>query len=130
MNDGINGSGDTDRLLVRWDLNAADVVAACSGRARPGSAAREQARGAAIALRARPDSRPVAGPLDAARLLVGVPADIESLRAGDPDCAEAWRFAVRDVLGGLLAAGGQLAGFDKNGWYIVTRADPGGGPSQ
>ncbi|HEX8007458.1 MAG TPA: GNAT family N-acetyltransferase, partial [Trebonia sp.] len=46
MNDGINGADDTDRLLVRWQLRAPGVAAACAGKFSPASMAAELARGA------------------------------------------------------------------------------------
>jgi predicted GNAT superfamily acetyltransferase len=52
-------------------------------------------------------------------VLVAVPRDIEGLRASDPACAARWRGAVREVLGGLLAAGGRIRGFDRGDCYIV-----------
>jgi len=121
MNDGINGTGDTDRLLVRWDLHASGVTAACAGSVRPASAADETARGAAVALARSGDGTPVAGSLGAATLLVAVPPDVETLRGTDPGCAQDWRLAIREVLGGAMADGGAVAGFDRAGWYIVTR---------
>jgi len=123
MNDRINGSGDTDRLLVRWLLHAADVVAACTGSAKMCSAVEERSRGAAVALARSEDGRPVAGTLDAATLLVAVPPDVEALRAVNPECAQEWRLATREVLGSVMADGGGVAGFDRTGWYIVTRQE-------
>ena len=35
MNDSINGSTETDRMLVRWDLRSDLVTAACAGRPAP-----------------------------------------------------------------------------------------------
>jgi predicted GNAT superfamily acetyltransferase len=54
-------------------------------------------------------------------VLVAVPPDVETLRATNPAAATEWRHAVREVLGGLLAAGGRVTGFDKSGWYVVER---------
>jgi len=48
-----------------------------------------------------------------------VPDDIQLLRASRPEVARAWRLAVRQVLGGALAAGGRLLGLDADGDYIV-----------
>ena len=121
MNDGINGSGDTDRLLVRWDLLATDVVAACAGTIRAGGAEAERSRGAVVALARSGHGKPVGGPLAGGRLLMAVPPDIEALRAADPACAQDWRAATREVLGAVLAGGGRVTGFDKTGWYILTR---------
>ena len=121
MNDAINGDGDTDRLLVQWDLYSEDVAAACSGRVRIRSAEAERSLGAAVALGRSPEGKPVPGTLTGETILVAVPPDIEVLRAADPDCAHAWRLAVRDVVCPVMAAGWHVAGFDRSGWYIITR---------
>jgi len=101
MRDGINGDDDTDRLMVHWVLESADVVAACEGRAT---------------------GRPAA-PLDGVR--VGVPEDVEALRVADPGKAREWRLQVRDQLVPLLAAGGHIIDFDRVGGYLVAPATTG-----
>jgi predicted GNAT superfamily acetyltransferase len=124
MHDAINGGDDTDRLLMRWDLEAPSVVAACVGTTRPAHVEAELAAGAAVALGVTALGGPAAGRLDADTLLVAVPADIESLRTSDPGSAKDWRFAVREVLAGLIADGAQVTGFDRAGWYVVRRNHP------
>ncbi|MFH8982775.1 GNAT family N-acetyltransferase [Streptomyces varsoviensis] len=116
MNDGINGSDATDRLLVTWPLKAPETVAACAGRPPAVSTA-----GAVTGLSVSPRERPVPGRLDGPTVLVAVPEDIERLRAADPASGAAWRSALREVLGGLLADGARVTGFDRAGWYIVER---------
>ena len=118
MADAVNGGDETDRLLVHWDLGTPDVVAACAGRPRLVGHS-----GAAVALGRTEGGAPARGVLDAPRLLVAVPADVAALRAADPELAKEWRVAVRDVLGGLLAGGARVAGFDRTGWYLLTRED-------
>lgn len=120
MNDGINGADDTDRLLVEWQLAAPEVTAACNGHHRATDAAAERTSGAAVALGATADSRPRAHAVTGSRSLVAVPQDIEQLRRSDPRSAAGWRSAVRDVLGGLLADGWQVTGFDRAGWYLLV----------
>ncbi|MET0133891.1 MAG: GNAT family N-acetyltransferase [Kibdelosporangium sp.] len=119
MRDGINGSDDSDRLLVRWDLDSPQVVAACAGKAEWISTPGDAVFGLAQSDR----GSPVAGSLAGPTVLVAVPRDIQALRAADPRSAREWRVAVRDVLGALLADGARVSGFDKSGWYIVTRED-------
>jgi predicted GNAT superfamily acetyltransferase len=122
MNDGINGAEDSDRLLISWPLSSPDVAAACRGTHR---AAEPTALRAAVPALARSASgAPVAAtPRTAPTLLVAVPGDIEAMRATDPRLAASWRGAVRDVLGGLLAEGARVRGFDRAGNYVVQREE-------
>ncbi|MBB5958649.1 putative GNAT superfamily acetyltransferase [Saccharothrix tamanrassetensis] len=92
MGDDINGTGASDRLLVRWDLNAPEVAAACDGRPPPAAAD---------------------GPL------VPTPADIEGLRKTDPASADEWRLRLRESLGTYLSSGAEITGFTRDGAYVV-----------
>jgi predicted GNAT superfamily acetyltransferase len=109
MRDGINAGDESDRLLVRWDLTA------------PVGGPAFDKSGAVIGLDRSVDGRPVPGSVDGAAVLVAVPPDVEKLRAADPAAAREWRLAVRSVLGSLLAGGARIAGFDRDGWYLVRR---------
>lgn len=117
MDDVINGGDDTDRALVAWELNDAGAIAAAASRPVPVTVPED----AAIALSVR-DGLPVIGRADAVTLLVEVPPDIEGLRRTDPGAAKAWRLAMREVLGGLLADGARVTGFHDRRFYVVTRA--------
>ena len=124
MDDAINTGTETDRVLVRWDLLSPLAAHASAGRPAPASLAAEFARGAVVAL-SESDGRPVSGRPSAAgpgpaRLLVGVPADIEALRLASPEIAATWRTALRDALAPLMAAGARVTGFDRSGWYVVS----------
>jgi predicted GNAT superfamily acetyltransferase len=146
MDDAINSGTETDRMLVHWDLRSRAVVEASAGRPQPASFAVERSLGAVVALSADGSGRPVAGPADddradddradddradddravaggpgPLRFLVGVPADIEAMRLADPGLAAAWRAALRDALAPLLADGARVTGFDRTGWYVVSR---------
>ena len=116
MDDAINVGDESDRILVRWRLNAPHVIAAAAGNPyTPAVPA-----GAVAGLRDRHD-RPVVGTADAAVILMAVPRDIETLRRTDPRAARAWRHAVREVLGGLLGQGAAVTGFHPESGYIVER---------
>ncbi|MEV2251746.1 GNAT family N-acetyltransferase [Streptomyces sp. NPDC050147] len=117
MDDAINGGDDTDRALIAWELNGAAAVAASASRSVPVTVPGD----AAIALSVR-DGLPVIGRGDAATLLIEVPPDIEGLRRTDPGAAKAWRLALREVLGGLLADGARVIGFHDRSSYVITRA--------
>ncbi|ONI77664.1 GNAT family N-acetyltransferase [Kribbella sp. ALI-6-A] len=136
MHDGINNGDDTDRLLVRWQLESPAVAKAATGHP-PGPTAKTLPE-ATVALSRTPDDHPtihssatshvpgatshVAGAstgLGDRVMLVAVPADIEGLRHTAPAAAKAWRAALREVLGGLLVDGWQVTGFDRTGWYVL-----------
>jgi predicted GNAT superfamily acetyltransferase len=112
MHDVVNGGDDTDRLLVHWDLRQHDAATRVPGHA-------------VVALGRTADGAPepgaMAGEMAGETLLVAVPSDIAAVRAVDPRRAKEWRIAVRDVLGGLLADGARVAGFDRAGWYVVRQ---------
>jgi predicted GNAT superfamily acetyltransferase len=122
MNDAVNGNDDSDRLLVSWDLNAPAVHAACSGSPVTSAVTAGSAGAAVVGLGRSPDGGPVPGTLDGATVLVAVPPDVETLRATDPESAHAWRVAVREALSTLMSAGWRATGFDRTGWYVLTRA--------
>lgn len=115
MHDGINGSGDTDRLMVTWNLASEPVRAAASGEPPRVLVAGE------TVLRAGESGQPVLTPSGAPVVLVGVPPDIETLRRADPALGGEWRAALREVLQGLMADGARVVGFDRAGWYVVSR---------
>ena len=120
MEDGINSGDDSDRLLVRWQLDTPEVGAAAAGR--PSPVLVSSLLEATVALGRAEDGRPVLGSGgDEGPLLVAVPADAEGLRSTDPGVAKDWRLAMREVLGGLLTDGARVTGFDRAGWYVVER---------
>ena len=88
MRDGINGIDDTDRLLVRWDLNEPRVVDACAGVWSRGDRAELTRRGAVVALgrgaAGEPVGIPGSGIAGAGISLVAVPPDIETPSADRP----------------------------------------------
>jgi predicted GNAT superfamily acetyltransferase len=105
MTDAINAGMASDRLLLTWPLDDPAVAAACAGRPRLPARA---AQAVPAALSAGPDLEPLASPVAAPAVTVAVPPDVEAM---DPARRRAWRQAVRDALGGRLAAGGAVAGF-------------------
>jgi predicted GNAT superfamily acetyltransferase len=123
MDDVINGGDDSDRLLVHWPLTADSVDRVWEGTGTGADAALLRAAGAAVALDTDASGRPVTGDADPGNgtVLVRVPSDIETMRRHDRAAARSWRRALRQVLGGLMADGGQVTGFDRSGWYVVQR---------
>ncbi|MEU8612768.1 GNAT family N-acetyltransferase [Actinoplanes sp. NPDC048791] len=117
MHDRINGDDESDRLMVRWDLAAPAVVSASAGK--PVRSVRPPT--ATVALRRAGNGGPVPGSFRGQTVVVAVPEDIESLRRRTPGAAKDWRVAVRETLSTLLADRLRFAGFDRDGWYVLTR---------
>jgi predicted GNAT superfamily acetyltransferase len=116
MADGVNVGQGSDRLLVRWPLRAAQVVAAAAGEAP----APPEAEGVVL-LDADPDGKPRRhAPQAGETFLCGVPDDVEALRRSDPALAQDWRHEVRAVLRTALGDGGRVTGMTRAGWYVLT----------
>jgi predicted GNAT superfamily acetyltransferase len=103
MTDAVNAGVASDRLLLAWRLDDPAVAAACAGR---------------------PLQPP---PVEAeAALTVGPGLEPEPL---DPGQRRAWRQAVREALGGRLAAGAAVTGFLRHpDRYLVEPSTPAGRP--
>lgn len=120
MHDGINAGDESDRLLVRWDLTAP------LGSRSPDMPQREPiapAEATVVALGRDAEGNPAPGSVDGQTLLVAVPTDAAVLRETDAGRARNWRSALREVLGGRMAAGDRVTGFDRAGWYVLRRED-------
>ncbi|HEX2372657.1 MAG TPA: GNAT family N-acetyltransferase [Actinomycetota bacterium] len=119
MTDALNAGMASDRLLLAWRLDDPAVAAACAGRPRQPSPVAAEA-----ALSAGPDLGPVAAETDAPAVTVAVPPDLERL---EPERRRAWRGAVRQALGGRLAAGAAVTGFLRHpDRYLVERPQEAG----
>ncbi|HEY7047346.1 MAG TPA: GNAT family N-acetyltransferase [Jatrophihabitantaceae bacterium] len=105
MNDAVNAGDATDRLYVLWALNTP---------APPAPSVAD-----VPALVARDGNQPVSHTVDAPRLSVATPADIEKLRAHEPELAVRWRMAVRDAMAGALAEGYRVTGITRDGHYLL-----------
>ncbi|MFI6322094.1 GNAT family N-acetyltransferase [Nonomuraea sp. NPDC050556] len=106
MADAINEGDEPDRLLAVWRLTEPPPPYPSTTPV--------------IGL-AEVDGRPVHGSTDGRLVLVATPADIEALRREDPWTAKAWRAAMRETLGGLMAEGAHVVGFTGEGQYVVSR---------
>ncbi len=114
--DGVNGAGESDRVLLHWELASPRAVEAADQPplepvVRPG----------AVIVAPGTDGFPVATPASAATLLVSIPDDIVGLRSGDPGQADAWREAVRMAVGSALADGYRGEAITRDGWLLLTR---------
>jgi predicted GNAT superfamily acetyltransferase len=76
--------------------------------------------GAVTTLSVGPAGEPVVSDAAVARvLLCQVPEDIVAVRRSDPALARAWRTAGRKAIGGALAAGYEVTGATRSGWYVL-----------
>lgn len=121
MNDGINGSDDSDRVLIEWDLASPRAVAASLGQNVAPDLDRLVSLGAEVALEVGPDDAPREHPVAAPRILVGVPRDIVELRRSDPETAHRWRLASRAALEGALGDGYVIGAMTRAGYYVLER---------
>ena len=118
MQDGLNAGEPADRVLCHWDLRSAAAVAAARGEPVV-----VPDRTAPVLLDAHdgwPRRAPGGPPGGPVRLRL--PADVERLRAEQPQVARAWREAVRDVLGPLLDAGRRTTGMTAQRELVVGPA--------
>ncbi|MFF4198938.1 GNAT family N-acetyltransferase [Nonomuraea sp. NPDC001831] len=110
MNDGINGGDVTDRLFAHWPVHPAPDR-------EPGALGGTEEAEVILDETGAPRE-----PGGAAVLRCATPADAERLRREQPREAARWRTAQRAALGGALARGYRIAGFTRDGWYVLERA--------
>jgi predicted GNAT superfamily acetyltransferase len=118
MDDAVNASDESDRLVVRWDLASARAIACSEGRGDPPP---EPDLDVAEVRAVGPDGGPALvtrEDTDWCR----VPSDIVDLRQRDADQANAWRSCVREVMEPLLASGRHAIGVTRSGWYVLVKA--------
>jgi predicted GNAT superfamily acetyltransferase len=117
MSDELNARDESDRLLVTWHLDDAVVkrALACGERL---VLARDLAP---LELSPGPRGEPIRALVAEGEFRVRVPHDIEAMRASHRQFAQDWRYALRDVLGTVLASGGAVLGLDSEGDYVVTK---------
>ena len=108
MTDGVNSGESSDRLFTRWDVLAEPAPVASDG---------------AVVLLSERDGQPTTctPPGDGSRVLVQLPADVESLRATDPELARRWRLAVREALVPAFADGYRADGITRDGFLVLGR---------
>lgn len=116
MRDQFNVGEESDRLLIRWHLEAS--------RSGERDVEKLQAWGVKELLAVGAHGEPVAGPSESRVLLCQVPDDIVALRREDPGLARAWRLALRKALGDALARGYAITGATRSGWYVLESGTP------
>ncbi|HVH63127.1 MAG TPA: GNAT family N-acetyltransferase [Candidatus Dormibacteraeota bacterium] len=122
MGDEINAGEESDRLLIRWQLDSSQAEAAAAGQPKEPDL---QSLHAEIMLEPDAEHRPS---LKTSRgssrvLMCRVPEDIVELRRHDRGLAREWRLALRHAFTDALDAGYEITGANRSGWYVLeTRA--------
>lgn len=119
MTDGINAGEESDRLLITWRLDTPSAEAAAAGRSPEANLDELLRAGATAVLSVGDAGEPVEKPSSSRVLLCQVPEDIVAVRRTDPDLARAWRTALRRKLADAIAAGYQVTGATRSGWYVL-----------
>jgi predicted GNAT superfamily acetyltransferase len=122
MSDGINAGEESDRLLIRWRLDAESVEAAAGGHAPEPDLDELRRDGAEVALAVGESGEPVTAIPSARVLLCQAPDDIVALRRADPPLARSWRLTQRKMFTEALAAGYEVTGATRSGWYVLEKA--------
>lgn len=113
MTDGINAGEESDRWLIRWQLE--------TSRSDEPELEALRRDGAAAVLSVGDAGEPVATASSSRVLLCQVPEDIVALRRSDPLLAREWRMALRRALTDSIAAGYAVTGATRSGWYVLQR---------
>jgi predicted GNAT superfamily acetyltransferase len=119
MRDGINAGEESDRLLIRWNLDSERAESAAAGDLEELDVEKLRSWNTATMLSAGKDGEPVAGPGTARVLLCQVPPDIVELRRTNPRVAREWRIALREALTGAIHRGYAIKGATRDGWYVL-----------
>ena len=123
MYDEINVGEESDRLLIRWRLDAASVEAAASGHAPEPNLDELLRAGAEVGLSVGGAGEPATTTSSARVLLCQVPDDIVALRRSDPALAGAWRLTQRKTFTDAMAAGYAVTGATRSGWYVLETSN-------
>ena len=119
MRDGLNAGEESDRLLIRWQLDSDRALAAAQGKPRePETDTLRRWATDAILVIGRGD-KPISAQPQSRVLLIQVPDDIVALRSKDPALAREWRLALRHAIREAIANGYAITGATRSGWYVL-----------
>lgn len=112
----LNTGLPTDRMMVCWDLTSAPVEDLARGLPRPGESEPETASaleplGVGRGFEARLD-------LDADRVMVAIPDDINRLKVEDETLARRWQEQVRSAMQSYMGRGYRPTRFLRGGYYL------------
>jgi predicted GNAT superfamily acetyltransferase len=115
LEDGLN-AGDSDRVVVRWDLASDRAV-----RAAEGPTEDPCLDGGCVVLREDANGEPAVSAPSGDVLLAWLPPSIVAIREHDPECASAWRLALRETVGRALADEFRADAITRDGWLVLRR---------
>ena len=121
MADRINAGEESDRLLIRWELDSEPARAAASGSSPELELDTLERRGAEALLAVGRSGEPVVTESRADTVLLQVPEDIVALRGSDPGVARTWRVAAREAFSNAMRGGRKVTGVTRSGWYVLER---------
>jgi predicted GNAT superfamily acetyltransferase len=119
MQDGINAGEESDRLLIRWQLDSERAESAAAGNPEELDVEKLKSWRTNAILTVGDGGEPVPARSSARVLLCQVPDDIVGLRRTNPPLAREWRLAVRDALKEALARDYAIKGATRTGWYVL-----------
>jgi predicted GNAT superfamily acetyltransferase len=114
LDDGLN-AGESDRVVLRWDLASDRAVRAAAGVNDLHTVTGQ------VVLRAGANEAPVTAAPEGDVLLAWIPESIVRIREEDPECAGAWRRALRETVGLALAAEFRAEAMTRDGWLVLKR---------
>ncbi|AZI59117.1 GNAT family N-acetyltransferase [Nakamurella antarctica] len=122
IDDDVNRKQETDRVLVRWNLNSPEAIIAASGTlVEPAITDAEMKKSALWPSDRAPSAPQVFSGAQQMRQLCGTPTDIEALAKTDLAAALSWRRAQRAILQPALDSGAVITGMTRSGWYTLER---------
>jgi predicted GNAT superfamily acetyltransferase len=124
MADGLNAGEESDRLLISWELNSKQAMAASTGHATEPELDSLLRDGAGIVLSVGRSGEPLSAASNARVLICEVPEDIVALRHAQPPTARSWRLAVRRAMGDAFDAGYGITTATRSGHYVLERPVP------
>ena len=119
MQDGINAGEESDRLLIRWQLDSERAENAAAGKPEELDVEKLKSWRTNAVLSVGEKGEPAPSRSSARVLLCQVPDDIVQLRRIDPKLARQWRLAVREALTEAFARGYAIKGATRTGWYVL-----------
>ena len=111
MPDDLNGTDETDRCLVAWELSS--------------SPSPHPADSAVVLLTESANHTPIVGDTridDTRSVRCQVPHDIVAMRQDNARLGREWRLALRATMGRAMQAGFVATSMTRDGWYVLEQA--------